>query len=288
MTSAEPLGDIRVPDVDAIAAARAHCSHLQARHGSLGGLCDLGIWTAGVQGRFPPHSFGSPVLVTFVRGGQETGALDAVCAELARMHDVQMRIVEVSGDTPTAFAIGRTEADREVDAGADLVIPVIRERSEEPLSEAIIGLFSRTDAASVAGHTPGDNDAQWMDRCTAVRDAMRLGRPVMGDPMGVVESMDAVLVAAIAGFLLQSAARATPAVIDGVVPCSAALVASRMSRPALAWWIAASTSHDRALTRGLDHLEIPAITDVGVANGSGIGALTALPILQAAAVVLGN
>jgi nicotinate-nucleotide--dimethylbenzimidazole phosphoribosyltransferase len=205
--------------------------------------------------------------------------------ELARAQEVRVQVIEAPGDLTDALALGRAVADSEIDAGTDIVIPLLL-NDDDIAAAAVIGLFTRSDAAAVTSTSGAQSDAEWMDRCASVRDAMRKGRQVMGDPLEVLESVEAIPLAALVGVLLQSSARATPAMIDGRDSCAAALVAQRISRSATQWWVAASTSSDRAVIRGLDHLEIPTVADLHLQNSSGVGALTALPILQIAMTTL--
>lgn len=247
-----------------------------------------------MQRRCPPDTFTTPVLMLLVpedSPAPEQQAADitsgaSLVAELARMHGVTMRVIPVPADASRAFEAGRAAADRDVDAGTDLIIPVLLDADALTSAAALIGLFTRIDASGVTEFAPGGDDTDWMTRCAEVRDAMRAGRASMGDPLAVLSDLEAGPLAALTGALLQSAARATPAMVDGPVACAAALVASRIARAATSWWVAASGSGHRALTRGLDHLEIPIVTDLGIVDDAGVAAMTALPVLQSAMVSL--
>lgn len=294
MTAANSRLEVHAPDSEARSAARARIESAAAVRGSHGRLDELAIWGAGVQRRCPPDTFATPVLMLLVREDSEAAVQHAddlarehpLVMDLARMHGVATRVIPVPVDASLAFDAGRDAADREVDAGADLVIPVLLDADALTSAAALVGLFTRIDASGVTEFASGGDDADWMARCADVRDAMRAGRSSMGDPIAVLTDIDAGPLAALTGVLLQSAARATPAMIDGPIACAAALVASRTARAATSWWVAASSSGHRALARGLDHLEIPIVTDLGIADDAGVAAVTALPVLQSAMVSL--
>ena len=64
-----------------------------------------------------------------------------------------------------------------------------------------------------------------MRTCAAVRDGMRRARPVAHDPARMLGVLGSPELALLSGLLLRSAARRTPAVLDGPTPLAAALVA---------------------------------------------------------------
>jgi len=290
VTAVNDTFEVRAPDSAAAAIARDRCDEAAGLHGSLGRLHTLAVWGAGVQRRCPPEPFRTPTLLLLIRQASTEAPQQAtdmgngigMVAELARVHGVTVRSIRIPEEAMAAFDAGRAAADDAVDSGADLLIPVLVDAQARTPAAALIGLFTRCDASAVTEFRPGGDDAEWMSRCAQVRDAMRDGRGSMGDPLAVISSIDAGPIAAPSGVLLQAAVRATPAIIDGPVACASALVAHRMARSASAWWVAASTDGDRALMRGLEHLEIPVIADLGIVEGTGVGALTVLPILQAA------
>jgi nicotinate-nucleotide--dimethylbenzimidazole phosphoribosyltransferase len=283
-----------VPDSAMAQAARAQAETDALTQGSLGKLSELSIWGAGVQRRFPTAPFAHPALIAFVVPNSAIAQQHAhnlkngigLVAELARAHSVRVKIIEASEDVTDSLALGRATADNEIDAGTDLLIPLLVNDESDLTAAAVIGLFTRSDAAAVTSSSDTQSDAEWMDRCASVRDAMRAGRPAMGEPLEVLESVGAGPLAALVGVLLQSTERATPAMIDGRDSSAAALVAQRITRSATQWWITATTSADRAVVRGLDHLEIPVVTDLNIHSNTGVGALAALPVLQVAMTTL--
>ena len=93
-------------------------------------------------------------------------------------------------------------------------------------------------------------------------------------------------IAAMTGFLVQSAARRTPVLLDGVVSCAAALVAARIAHRSREWWLAGHRSTEPAQVAALDRLRLTPVVDFGLRLGEGTGALVALPVLRAAQATL--
>jgi nicotinate-nucleotide--dimethylbenzimidazole phosphoribosyltransferase len=94
--------------------------------------------------------------------------------------------------------------------------------------------------------------------------------------------------AAIAGFLLGAAALHTPVVLDGVIACSAALVAQALAPEAVGYWVAGHRSSEPGASAALAHLGLKPLVDLDLRLGEGSGAALAVPLVQAAARLLGE
>lgn len=76
--------------------------------------------------------------------------------------------------------------------------------------------------------------------------------------------------------------------LDGIVSCAAALVASEIEPGALAWWVAGHRSTEPAASVALASLGLVPVLDLDLRLGEGTGALLALPLINAAALTLGQ
>ena len=92
--------------------------------------------------------------------------------------------------------------------------------------------------------------------------------------------------AALAGFLLGAAARRTPVLLDGVIACSAALVAQALCPAVTDYLIGGHRSSELGATAALDRLGLEPLLDLGLRLGEGSGAVLAVPLVQAAARML--
>jgi nicotinate-nucleotide--dimethylbenzimidazole phosphoribosyltransferase len=182
-----------------------------------------------------------------------------------------------------AFAAGMTIADAEVDSGADLLVAGDLGAGNTTAAAALVGLLTRTDASLVTGRGNGIDDATWMRTCAAVRDAMRRGRPVLGDQIQLLATVGGADLAALTGFLLQAAARRTPVLLDGVVPAACALVGQRIAFRSVDWWLATQVSPEPAHRLALHRLSLEPLLDLGAGMGQGSAALLAVPLVRAAA-----
>jgi len=335
------LPEIPRPSSAARQAATERWDQLIKPTHALGSLETLGIWAAGVQDTCPPHLFAKPHLLLFVgdHGVARTERTSAYPPEitaqmvrsfltgtaainvLARLHDVDIQVIDVSVDAPPdyvadlapaianrrirrgsgsiniedamsieeaeqAFALGAQVANDVIDAGAELLIVGDMGIGNTTPAATLTGLITGHDAVRVTGLGTGIDDNTWMRKCAAIRDAMRRGRPHLTEPMHLLAAVSGPDIAAMAGCLHQSAARRTPVLLDGLIPTSAALVVHRMNPKASQWWQAGHLSAEPAHALALDRLDLKPIIDAGMHLGEGSGACIALPILQSAVACL--
>lgn len=183
-----------------------------------------------------------------------------------------------------AFRAGMAVADEEADAGTDLVALGDLSVGGTTAAGVLIAALCGTDASVVTGRGgAGIDDLAWMRKCAAIRDALRRARPVLGDQLELLAVVGGADLTAITGFLLQSAVRRTPVILDGVVSAACALVAQRVAFRSPDWWVAGQRSGEPAQAKALDRIALNPLLDHGVTAGEGTGALLALPLVQAAA-----
>lgn len=186
-------------------------------------------------------------------------------------------------EAEAALLAGMALADREADAGADLLVVADVGRGACVPAAALVGLLTRSDPSVVTSRGTTIDDALWMRRCAAVRDTMRRGRPVLGDHVELLATVGGADLAATTGVLLQCAARRTPVLLDGIVTAAAALVAQRIAFRAADWWLASHRSPEPAHDLALDRLALLPVLDLAIRQEDGTGALLAVPVLRAAA-----
>ncbi|MBK3546765.1 nicotinate-nucleotide--dimethylbenzimidazole phosphoribosyltransferase [Streptomyces rubiginosohelvolus] len=268
---------------------------------------DHGVAELGVSGR---PAGGAYELVRAVLDGSSPVAV------LARRFSVPTRIVDVSLDcdpellpesvvrhrvrrgsgridvedamtaeeAEQAIRLGMAIADEEADSGTDLVVLGDLSVGGTTAAATLVAALCGTDASVVTGRGgAGIDDLAWMRKCAAIRDALRRARPVLGDQVELLATSGGADLAAMTGFLLQSAVRRMPVILDGVVSAACALVAQRAAFRAPDWWLAGQVSGEPAQSKALDRMALTPLLDHGVTVGEGSGALLALPLVQAAA-----
>ncbi|MBM9505418.1 nicotinate-nucleotide--dimethylbenzimidazole phosphoribosyltransferase [Actinacidiphila acididurans] len=182
-----------------------------------------------------------------------------------------------------AFRTGMALADEEADSGTDLVLLGDLSVGGTTVAGVLIAALCGTDASVVTGRGSGIDDLTWMRKCAAIRDGLRRARPVLGDQLALLAAVGGADFAAITGFLLQAAVRKLPVVLDGVVSAACGLVAQRIAFRAPDWWLAGHVSGEPGQAKALDRISLEPLLDFSLHTGSAVGALMALPLLQAAA-----
>jgi len=185
-----------------------------------------------------------------------------------------------------AVAVGRALVDEEVDSGVDLLaVGALGVGATTPAS-VLVAALTGAEPVAVVGRGSGIDDATWMRKAVAVRDALRRAKPHVRDPLALLRVAGGADLAVLAGFLVQAAVRRTPVLLDGLVPGAAAMLADELAPHARAWWLAAEPSPEPAMVRVLAHLGLEPLLNLGTRLGDGSGAVAAIPLIQMAARLL--
>ncbi|MET8568777.1 nicotinate-nucleotide--dimethylbenzimidazole phosphoribosyltransferase [Streptomyces sp. NPDC004783] len=187
-------------------------------------------------------------------------------------------------EAEAAFRAGVAVADEEADSGTDLVVLGDVSVGGTTAAGVLVAALCGTDASVVTGRGGlAIDDLAWMRKCAAIRDGLRRARPVLGDQLRLLATVGGADLTAMTGFLLQSAVRKMPVILDGVVTAACALVGQRVAFRAPDWWLAAHDSGEPGQAKALDRMALEPLLSQGVRVGEGAGGLLALPLVQAAA-----
>jgi len=248
--------------------------------------------TGGAAANALARQFGAHMRVTDVSVDAEPNYLDAIDPQVAarRVRRGSGSIDREDAMTPqeaeAAVHLGRTLADEAIDAGADVLIAGDMGIGNTAVAATLIGLLTDHTAEQVTGRGTGVTDEVLLRKQQAVAAAMERGRPVASDPIRLVTTVGSPDIAAMAGYLARSAERGVPAILDGIVSGSAALLADAHCPGARAWMIGGHVSTEPAARIALSALGLVPLLDLDLRLGEGTGALLALPLLAAAATTL--
>lgn len=153
-------------------------------------------------------------------------------------------------------------------------------------SAALISVFTGLDVAAVTGRGTGIDDAMLERKVSVIQTAIRINAASPNDPIAALAGVGGFEHAGMVGFLLGAAALRTPVILDGVIVCSAALVARAIAPQAADYWVAGHRSVEPGASAALVHLDLEPLVDLGLRLGEGSGALLAVPFVQSAARIL--
>lgn len=153
-------------------------------------------------------------------------------------------------------------------------------------SAALISVFTGLDVADVTGRGTGIDNEMLERKVFVIETAIRINAASPKDPVAALAGVGGLEHAGMVGFLLAAAALRTPVVLDGVIACSAALVARAIAPVAADYWVAGHRSAEPGATVALTHLDLVPLVDLELRLGEGSGAALAVPLVQASARLL--
>ncbi|KAA8969314.1 nicotinate-nucleotide--dimethylbenzimidazole phosphoribosyltransferase [Mycobacterium sp.] len=268
---------------------------------------DHGVAAAGVSA-YPPEVT-AQMVANIQAGGAAINALADVAGATVRVADLAVAAEPAShrvsahkvrrgsgniavedaltdSETEAAIRAGVQIADEEVDAGADLLVGGDMGIGNSTAAAVLVAALTDAEPVAVVGYGSGIDDAGWMRKTAAVRDALFRARSVLPDPVGLLRCCGGADLAALAGFCAQAAVRRTPLLLDGLAVTAAALVADRLAPGARLWWQAGHRSPEPAHDLALAQLRLDPILDLRMRLGEGTGAVAAVPLLRAAVTAL--
>ena len=309
---AKPLGALgRLEDAAAwVAACQDTCPPRPLERVRLTVLAgDHGVSHAGVSAY--PREVTGAMVAAMVGGGSGANVL-------ARQHGVAMQVLDIGVDADlgqlpsevrrhhlrpssgavdredaltraevrTALAAGGTIAADEIAAGADLLILGDLGIGNTTPAAALVAATFGVGAEEVTGRGTGVDDAALAHKTRVVAAALARTRDRVADPLERLAALGSADLAAGVGFLLGAARAGVPVLLDGVVTVAELAVAADLEPGVVAWCAAGHRSTEPAQQLALDKLGLVPLLDVGLRLGEGTGALTALPVLRSAVLLL--
>jgi nicotinate-nucleotide--dimethylbenzimidazole phosphoribosyltransferase len=263
------------------------------------------------QGVTPwPQEVTTQMVANFLAGGAVINALAAQVGAEVVVVDVGVdaefdavpgllprKIRRGTRDMTVEPAMTRAEAIAAVEVGIELARDLVAAGNRCLLtgdmgianttaSAALVAAFTGAPAAEATGRGTGVDDATLARKVDVVERALALHRPDPTDPIGVLAAVGGLEHAALAGFLLGAAAARTPVVLDGVIACSAALVARALATDSVGAMVAGHRSAEPGASLALGALGLVPLVSLDLRLGEGSGAALALPLVQGAVRVL--
>lgn len=210
---------------------------------------------------------------------------------------ISRRVAEGTADMTQGPAMTAAQVQSAIDVGIDVARDLVAQGNRllvvgdmgianTTASAALISVFTGLDAADVTGRGGGADDEMLRRKVSVIETAIRVNEASAADPVAALAGVGGYEHAAMVGYLLAAAALRTPVILDGVIACSAALVAKAISPEAAGYWVAGHRSVEPGATAAIAHLDMVPLVDLGLRLGEGSGATLAVPLVQAAARIL--
>ncbi len=186
-----------------------------------------------------------------------------------------------------ALEVGARVGEMAVDAGARMLVTGDMGIGNTTASAALIAHLTGKAPAAVTGRGTGIDDTMLATKVAVIERALRRLDP-QAEPLTVLAEVGGLEIAALAGYVLAGAANRVPVVLDGVIAVAAALVARALAPASAGYCIAGHRSVEPGASAGLAALGLEPLVDLGLRLGEGSGAALAVPLIQAAAALLGE
>lgn len=191
-------------------------------------------------------------------------------------------------ETEAAIAVGRRVVDELIDAGADLIAVGEMGIGNTTAASALLAALTGREPAEVTGRGTGLDDAGVARKAQLIASAVRRHRPRGEDPLGTLAAVGGLEIAALVGAILAAAEARVPLLLDGFITGAGALVAAGIEPNVPGRLIAAHRSTEPGHRIALESLRLEPILELELRLGEGSGAALAIPIVRAAARILGE
>jgi nicotinate-nucleotide--dimethylbenzimidazole phosphoribosyltransferase len=155
-------------------------------------------------------------------------------------------------------------------------------------SAAIVAALTGQPAIAVSGRGTGLDDEGVRHKASVVEAALQLHALDPERPLDVLATVGGLEIAALVGAVLAASAAHIPVVLDGFITGAAALIAARLSPNVAPRLIASHRSAEPGHRIVLEALGLDPILDLGLRLGEGSGAALAIPVVRAAAAIMGG
>lgn len=268
---------------------------------------DHGIQAHGVSPW--PQEVTTQMVATMLAGGAGVSVLSRANGADLQLVDVGMvtpvegaldrRIAAGTADFSVGPAMTRAQALAAVEVGIDIAQAAVADGYQiliagecgignTTAAAALVSVFTGRSAVEVTGGGAGSVGSTLRRKQELIAAAVE-GRGITADdPIAALAEVGGFEHAAMVGFYLAAAAARVPVILDGVIACSAALVAARLAPDVLDYCIAGHLGVEPGIAAALDVLQLEPLVDLGLRLGEATGALTALPMVRAAARILGE
>ncbi|MGC4852388.1 bifunctional adenosylcobinamide kinase/adenosylcobinamide-phosphate guanylyltransferase [Micromonospora sp. DT4] len=310
----QPGMELPMPDEYAGPQAVDRLATLDVPGAGLGVLDRVVGFAAATQGTSTPVAWGS-VRVLLLNGDHAGGASAGTVtgesarraaqaragrgalARLAAEAGASLQVVDTPAAAPmetqpalsgeqveSALRHGWRLADQAADAGVQLLVLGACGAGTEAAAAAVLAATAGAEPPSVLGRVitaSGEiDDAAWMVRCAAVRDALHRTRRSPRSAKDVLAELGGGDVAVATGMLLGATARRVPVLLDGPVGLAAGMVSRDLAGQSRHWCLLADHGQHPAVRLAADVLGLTPLLDLRLDLGEGANALVALPLLR--------
>ncbi len=179
---------------------------------------------------------------------------------------------------------GREAVDRAVAAGCNIFIGGDMGIANTTAAAALVCAALKLRPKEVAGPGTGLNSAGVQHKASVIDRALTLHCDHLHDPLEILRRLGGFEIAALVGAYVAASQQGVPAVVDGFIAASAALLAARINPGCAAWLLLSHVSAEPGFQRLQQEIELltqsAPMLDLSMRLGEGSGAAVTLPLIQ--------
>ncbi len=212
-------------------------------------------------------------------------------------HIINRKIKNGTGNIARGPAMTREEAIAAIEVGIETVNFLVEE-GVEVFGSGEVGICNTTTSAAVvaglcgieprtvAGSGTGADEKAYSMKLKAIEDALAVNQPNPLDALDVLAKVGGLDLAGLTGCYLAAAAQKKPAVIDGFIAGTAALLAVQLCPAVKNYLIASHLSAEKGAELVLERLGLEPMLLMNMRLGEGTGAALAFHLMDAACLII--
>lgn len=181
-----------------------------------------------------------------------------------------------------ALDAGRQSVERAIAGDAQLYIGGEIGIGNTTAAAALTCALLPAEPEALAGPGTGLDAAGVARKAAIIRRSLAHHTGALGSASEILRRLGGFEIAALAGAYVRCAQAGVPAMIDGFIATTAALIAARLRPGAEDWWLFSHRSREPGHAALLAALHARPLLDLGMRLGEGSGAATAVPLLRLA------
>ncbi len=149
-------------------------------------------------------------------------------------------------------------------------------------SAAVAAVMLSLSPEEVTGRGAGLSDDGLRRKTEVIREGIRIHDPDPKEPLDVLASLGGLDIAGICGLMLGGGIYGIPVVMDGIVSCAAALIATALAPGVRGYLIPSHEGREPVCRETMEFLGFRPVIHADLALGEGTGALLLFPLLSMA------
>jgi nicotinate-nucleotide--dimethylbenzimidazole phosphoribosyltransferase len=180
-----------------------------------------------------------------------------------------------------ALLVGAEVARETIDNGVNLLATGDMGIGNTTPSSAIVAFYTELPISKVVGRGTGIDDAGLILKQAVIKKALEVNNPDRENALDVLAKIGGLEIAAIAGSILQAAAKRVPIIIDGFISTAGAIIAAQLCPLCKAYMIPSHGSVEIGHRAALEYLGLEPMLNLNMRLGEGTGAALSFYLVEA-------